>query len=137
MKPTTHRIVPLALFGLCVLLGAAAQADEPPGKAMLVGSPGYPNRDLFAVEFSAIDGRNIPPRDVLWLEPGRHVITIRVPERFTESVINRHPHTWTDYVDIELELEAGKIYDIRGHYNRSDRDRPYDIVVDRVREASQ
>lgn len=118
-----------------LMLGGRGMAADDAEQAMLVGSPGYPNRDLFAVEFFAVDGKNISPRDVLWLDPGTHVITVRVPERFTESIINQRRQKWTDYVDIELELEAGKIYDIRGRYNRSDRDNPYDLVVDRVRDG--
>lgn len=133
--PTPSLVLRGLLLMALVLLNAAALAEGDKEKAMLVGSPGYPNRDLFAVEFFAVDGKNISPRDVIWLEPGTHVITVRVPERFTESVINQRRQKWTDYVDIELELEAGKIYDIRGRYNRTDRDNPYDLVVDRVREG--
>lgn len=146
--PTSIRssFVSMALVLLAgIALGVAAMSataraegpdeNEPEDRAMLVGSPGFPNRDLFAVEFFAVDGKNMPPRDVIWLEPGTHVITVRVPEQFTESVINQRRQKWTDYVDIELELEAGKIYDIRGRYNRTDRDNPYDLVIDRVRDS--
>ena len=110
--------------------------DESEGKAMLSGRPGFPARDLFAVEFFAIDGRNISPRDILWIEPGTHTITVRVPERFTESLINQRREKWPDYVDIELELEPDHAYEIRGRYNRTDRENPYDIVVDRVEDFS-
>ncbi|NKI34284.1 hypothetical protein HFP89_03805 [Wenzhouxiangella sp. XN79A] len=134
-----------SIFCAMVLLAVAGCATvEPPaegerqaasqreGKAMLSGRPAIPNRDLFAVRFIAIDGRNISPRDILWVEPGPRTITVEIPRRFTESLINQQRETWPDFVDIELELKPRHAYEIRGRYNRTDRDNPYDIVVDRV-----
>lgn len=142
--PFFRSIAPVAVVLFIAILGSLSpvetafaedgSADENAGKAMLSGTPGYANRDLFAVEFFAIDGRNISPRDILWVEPGVRVITVRVPERFTESLINQRRQKWPDYVDIELELEAEHAYEIRGRYNRTDRDEPYEIVVDRVQD---
>ncbi len=142
--PHDQSIVRVAVALCMALLGSLASietalaedrpADENTGKAMLSGTPGYANRDLFAVEFFAIDGRNISPRDILWVEPGVRVITVRVPERFTESLINQRRQKWPDYIDIELELEPEHAYEIRGRYNRTDRDTPYEIVVDRVQD---
>jgi hypothetical protein len=122
----------IALLGL----GAVAFAEDPQGQAMLVGSPGSPARDLFAIEFTAVDGRNIPARDVLWVDSGTRLITVRVPARFTEPQVQQQRQKWDDYVDIELELEAGKVYELRGRYNRTDRVRPYDIVIDSVRKTT-
>ncbi|OAB61026.1 hypothetical protein AY599_24565 [Leptolyngbya valderiana BDU 20041] len=124
-----------ALLALSSLgLAAVPTADPGPDSAQINGSPGSPNRDVFAVEFTAIDGDNISPRDVLWLEPGSYEITVRVDEAFTVSPAwhIRRPQTQDDYVSFELTLEAGKRYDIRGQYNRNNRNRPYNIIVDRV-----
>ena len=138
----------IVVCGVALLLLSACATSDPSGgtgedgaadrqdKAMLSGRPGYPNRDLFAVEFFAIDGKNISPRDILWVEPGLRMITIRVPEQFTESLINQQREKWPDYVDIELELKPAHAYEIRGRYNRTDRANPYDIVVDRVEDFS-
>lgn len=114
--------------------GERQSASQREGKAMLSGRPAIPNRDLFAVRFIAIDGRNISPRDILWAEPGLRTITVEVPRQFTESLINQKRETWPDFVDIELDLKARHAYEIRGRYNRTDRDNPYDIVVDRVQD---
>lgn len=123
-----------AAFGFAVSADADETRDRE-NRAMLVGSPEYPARDLFAVEFFAVDGENISPREIIWLDPGRHVITVRVPQQFTESLINQRRRKWDEYADIELDLEAGKIYEIRGRYNRTDRNNPYDLVVDSVRDG--
>ncbi|MDX1626750.1 MAG: hypothetical protein R3323_09575 [Wenzhouxiangellaceae bacterium] len=115
-----------------VALAAASTgtAEEEAGKAHVSGGPGYPANDLFAVEFAEIDGRNIPDREDLWLEPGTYRLTVIVPERFTESKINQSQRfDTTDYVDFDLTVEAGKRYEIRGRWNRLDRDDPYDIVI--------
>lgn len=124
----------LAIFLL--VCAFSVSADNPTeGRAMLVGSPAFPARDLFELQFSAINGRNIPQRDVVWVEPGTHRITVRVPRRFTESQINRRRQTWNEFAEIELELEAGKIYELRGRYNRTNRNHPYDIVIDSIRSS--
>ncbi len=143
------RVIKSRISAICVLLVLATgcattdsstrdegEAAEREGKAMLSGRPGIPNRDLFPVRFFAIDGRNISPRDILWVEPGLRTITVVIPERFTESLINQRREKWPDYVDIELDLEPEHAYEIRGRYNRTDRDNPYDIVVDRVQDLS-
>lgn len=137
-RPTILALFMLTTLGLGALAAPAdaAETREPENLAMLVGSPEYPARDLFEVEFFAVDGENISPREVIWLEPGRHVITVRVPHQFTESLINQRRRKWTEYADIELELEAGKIYDIRGRYNRTNRNNPYDLIVDSVKDRA-
>ncbi|MBB6087538.1 hypothetical protein [Wenzhouxiangella marina] len=105
-----------------------------PDAAQINGGPESPGRDLFEVEFTAIDGDNISPRQLLWLEPGRYVITVRVDARYTTAPDwqIRQPNRDDDYVSFEIELEAGKRYDIRGRYNRNDRRHPYDVIVDRI-----
>ncbi|MBY6203970.1 hypothetical protein [Halomonas denitrificans] len=137
---TSRAAAAVLIAGLAAGSTSAPAVDEEPsanrdrGRAMLSGRPGYANRDLFAVEFFAIDGRNISPRSILWVEPGLRTITVRVPEQLTESLINQRRQKWPDYVDIELELEPEHAYEIRGRYNRTDRDNPYEIVVDRVQD---
>ncbi|MEN1726795.1 MAG: hypothetical protein AAGJ52_00020 [Pseudomonadota bacterium] len=120
------------------MLMAAPTATPGPESAQINGGPGSPNRDVFAVEITAIDGDNISPREVMWLEPGTYEIKVRVDERFTISPEwqIRRPQTQDDFVTFELTLEAGKRYDIRGQYNRNNRNRPYDIIVDRVVDLS-
>lgn len=129
----------LVVFTLSGATGPAFAEDGDPakersGKAMLSGTPGFRNRDLFEIEFVAIDGRNISPREILWVEPGRRTVTVRVPERFTESLINQRRQKWPQWVDIELDLLPDHGYEIRGRFNRTDRANPYDIVIDRVQD---
>jgi hypothetical protein len=139
--PTLRWISSLLLLAYA-LSGAIAPAladdgepdSERGGKAMLSGTPGFRNRDLFELEFVAIDGRNISPRSILWVEPGRRTVTVRVPDRFTESLINQRRQKWPEWVEIELDLLPDHGYEIRGRFNRTDRDNPYDIVVDRVQD---
>ncbi|GAB4173695.1 MAG: hypothetical protein Kow0020_08980 [Wenzhouxiangellaceae bacterium] len=120
-----------------LLAPQSARLQETGNSVMLVGSPGYPARDLFPLEFLGVDGRNIPPRDVLWVEPGKRRLKVRVPARYTESLIGQKRNQWPDHVVIELELEGGKIYQLRGRWNRTDRDHPYDIVIESVEDVEQ
>ena len=139
-KATLLAAAALALAG-CATTESPDDADatnEPQqeGKAMLSGRPGIPNRDLFPVRFIAIDGRNISPRDILWVEPGLRTVTVQVPRQFTESLINQRREKWPDFVDIELDLKPQHAYEIRGRFNRTDRENPYELVVDRVQDFS-
>lgn len=99
-----------------------------PGAAQISGVPGQVTQNLFGVRFVGIDGRNIAPREVMWLEPGRYELTVLVDAAFTRppgpgirrSQQQRGANT------IEVELEAGKTYEIRGLYNR---ERPADQAI--------
>lgn len=100
-----------------------------PEAAQITGSPGYSGRDLFEVNFLAINGREILPRQVMWLEPGTYQITVQIiavnvmlPQRRWRT---REP----DHNIIELELEAGKSYRILGRYNRDEPDRSFSVIL--------
>lgn len=138
----TRRILILAITTLLAgLLPLAVQADRVktvapgPGAAQIVGSPEFPNRDLFAVTFIEINGQNISPRDVIWLEPGAYRIRVRIDADHTRPPqIRFFPKDEPGYNVIELELEAGKIYHIRGRYHRDDPDQRYSVILHRVDE---
>lgn len=138
----TRRILILALTVLLAgLLPLAAQADRVktvkpgPEAAQIVGSPGFPTRDLFAVTFVEINGQNISPRDVMWLEPGTYRITVLIEARQTRPPqIRRRSDDEPGYNVIELELEAGKTYHIRGRYHRDNPEQAYSVILHRVDE---
>jgi hypothetical protein len=122
---------------------AAAEAQRVPtarpgpDAAQIIGRPGFPNRDIFEVNFVAINGVNIPPRQVMWLEPGTYQITVQIVAEFTRPkspgrpgrIIPRDP---PGHNVIELELEAGKVYEIRGRFNRDDPDMPFSVILFKV-----
>jgi hypothetical protein len=132
-----------ALVTLTVsLMAQSALAGPPttspgPGAGQIVGSPAAPARDLYPVEIVAIDGENILPREVLWLEPGKYEFTVsativdpqgqrslRRNPRFEERGLNK----------IEVVVEAGKTYHLAVRYTGEDRRAPYSTVVHRVEE---
>lgn len=124
----------IALISLSMSSWAVETVNPGPNAAQINGAPGSPGRDIFEVRFTEINGDTIAPRDVLWLAPGTYRIEVLIDERFTSAPrrVYRQPNRSDDYVTFELELEAGKRYDIRGRYNRNDRDNPYDVIVDRI-----
>ena len=138
----TMRILIFALTAvLAGALSPTAQADRVktvmpgPEAAQIVGSPGFPTKDLFSVTFVEINGQNISPRDVMWLEPGTYRITVAIDaEQTRPQQIRRRPRDEPGYNIIELELEAGKIYHIRGRFHRDDPDRAYSVILHRVEE---
>ena len=122
-------ILALAAAGM-LAVGVAATASQ---KAQINGSPGFEAGDVFGVQFTAIDGRNIPERDVMWLKPGEYEVTVRIPAKYTAAQVYRRANIDTDdYATFAVELEPGQTYEVRGRYNRSDRDNPYDVTVHRV-----
>ncbi|MEM1081551.1 MAG: hypothetical protein AAGH65_08205 [Pseudomonadota bacterium] len=111
------------------LAAAPLWADEAtPAKASLSSSQAFLGGDEFEIEFTAVDGRNLPRRNYLALDAGRYVLTVRVPARFTVSQVERRREVYDDYVDVEVALEAGQSYAVYGLWHRQDRDRPYDLV---------
>jgi len=124
----------ITLISLATTSRAIETLNPGPNAAQINGAPGSPGRDIFAVRFTEINGDTIAPREVLWLAPGVYQIEVLIDERFTTAPrrFNRQPNRSDDYVTFELELEAGKRYDIRGRFNRNDRANPYDVIVDRV-----
>lgn len=128
---------------LALALPRATLADDPvrtvqpgPDAAQLSGSPGRPNQDIFEVRFIEINGNNIVPREFLWLEPGTYTIRVVINAQHTrppQRKISRRDESST-YV-IELELEAGKTYQVRGRYNRDDPEPPYSVILYKVDET--
>ncbi len=138
----SRRILTIAFTALlAALLPLAAQADRVktvkpgPEAAQIVGSPGFPTKDLFAVTFVEINGQNISPRDVMWLEPGTYRITVLIEAAQTRpQQVRRRPRDEPGYNIIELELEAGKIYHIRGRFHRDDPEQAYSVILHKVEE---
>lgn len=137
----------LSTFILATLTAIAAtstlqaQDDElpfaKPGKdsAMIVGALGRPAQYIYPVEFIEIDGKNIYPREVMWLEPGEYELTVRAfisnapglrsGTRFRES---------EGHNVITVVVEAGKEYSIGVKYDNSEPTRPFNTVLYRVEE---
>jgi hypothetical protein len=122
--------------------GVQAQDDErqripfaSPGddSAMIVGTIGRPAQFIYPVEFIAVNGRNIAPRDAIWPEPGEHELTVRgfvtnppglrSAGRFrSEDGSNR----------IDVVVEAGNEYWVGMKYDRKRSTDPYRTVLYRV-----
>ena len=109
-----------------------------PDAAVIVGTPEKATQDLFSVRFVGIDGRNIQPREIMWLEPGRYELRVVIDANFSRMGPIRRPAQDRRSVDrtIEVELEAGKRYHIRARYNREESDpaEAYNIIVWKVEE---
>lgn len=141
--------ITLAILVVSLALPLAAQSlpttNPGPHAARINGAPGQIGQDLYPVRVVAIDGRNIQPRDVLWLEPGRYELRVLVEIPRGRS-FPRHPaetqrwrradaQTRHEAMTIELEVEAGKTYQIRSRYNRDDSEGiPFSTVLWRIEE---
>lgn len=111
----------------------AFAGNQAPAKARVLGTPPNAVQNLFVVQFTAIDGEDIVPRNRLNLDPGTYTLTARIPAKFTEAAVGQHKRKWTEDVDFELTLEEGEVYRVRGKWNRSDLENPYDLVIDQAR----
>lgn len=133
---TISIIIALLAFGPLQAQGQSLPTTWPgPDAAQVSGVLGEPGKELFGVRFTAIDGRNISPRDSLWLEPGTYTLKVAIdaahvrrPPQYSSRFRREDP----SYNEIELELEAGRTYEIRARYDRSDRDQPYSIVLHQI-----
>lgn len=140
----------LAVFSilLVALLPAAGHADgfktasPGPDAAQISGIPGLPGQDIFEVNFIEINGQNIVPRNTIWLEPGTYTIKVQIlaefrrPPAYRANSLRDHP----GHNVIELELEAGKAYQIRGRFNREGDEgdgAPFSVVLHRVDEVDE
>lgn len=139
-----HLAVCLMVLGLLAMASTAQAQRLPttspgPDAAAIAGTPGKATQDLFGVRFVAIDGRNIQPREIMWLEPGRYELRVVIDADFSRMGPIRRPGRESRAVDhiIEVELEAGKRYQIRARYNRGERDpaEAYNIIVWKVEEV--
>lgn len=118
------------LLAVALPVSAAGLPTTSPGPhaAQISGVPSQVTQNLFEVRFIGIDGRNIPPREVMWLEPGRYELTVLVDAAFTRPPRPgiRRSQQQRGANTIEVELEAGKTYEIRGLFNR---DKPADEAI--------
>ncbi len=141
-RRSVRRLPTLILAAFTAMAATAnlqAQNDElpfaKPGKdsAMIVGALGRPAQYIYPVEFIEIDGKNIHPREVMWLEPGEYELTVRAfitnppglrsGTRFRES---------EGHNVITVVVEAGKEYSIGVKYDNSEPTRPFNTVLYRV-----
>ncbi len=146
IKPSRlrYRLLRTILAAFIATAGAStaqAQDDElpfaKPGKdsAMIVGALARPAQYIYPVEFIEIDGKNIYPREVMWLEPGEYELTVRAfitnppglrsGTRFRESEGHNR---------ITVVVEAGKEYSIGVKYDVSEPMRPFNTVLYKVEE---
>ncbi len=141
-------IVAVVLLSAALPLSASGLPTTSPGEnaAKISGIPGQFGEDLYPVRFVEIDGRNIQPREVLWLEPGRYELTVLIQTRRGFAPVAAPPGIRRNWeragpearraaTTIEVEVEAGKTYQIRARYNREERRGiPYSTVLWRVEE---
>lgn len=138
---TTHWAVLLAALLMAVSVSTATQARVPttqpgPDAARLAGSPGKVTDDIFEVRFVEINGENIVSREFLWLEPGTYTVKVTILADMTQPRIRdldvvRDPQP-KGYNVIDLELEAGKTYHVRGRYNKDNPEMPFSTILHRI-----
>lgn len=136
----TRLVVFVALL-LVLSLDALARvptATPRPDAARLSGSPGKAVADLFEVRFIEINGERIQAREFIWLEPGSYTVKVTILADTTQPALRgasaTQDHGPEGYNTIDLELEAGKTYHIRGRFNREKPDAPYSVILHRVDE---
>jgi len=135
------RWIALIVFGLLFSTQLAAQpfASAGPESAMIVGSPGLEAQDLYRVQFIEINGRNIAgERDVIWLEPGRYTLTVRMLIDNPPGLRSRRPNRRDDsgYNRIEIVAEAGKRYHVLAKYDDTRQGAPYRTVLYKVEDTT-
>lgn len=144
MRNTVLSITAILIFAALVVAPAHAQmlpTTQPgPHAAQISGVLDKAGQEIFGVRFIEINGRNITPRSVIWLEPGSYTLKVlidaahfRRPPQFRGHREHRRD---PGYNEIELELEAGKTYEIRARYDRDNRDAPYSVILYRIHPVS-
>lgn len=139
-----NSIVVLAMIASLISVAGLAQAERlpttspGPAAAELTGSPARLGESLFSVRFTAIDGRNIRPREEMWLEPGSYELSVVVDADFGPTGLLRGPRSFRDRSaqTIQVEVEPGYRYHIRARYNSQarERDLAYNIIIWKVEE---
>ncbi|HMB39323.1 MAG TPA: hypothetical protein VKO85_09595 [Wenzhouxiangellaceae bacterium] len=129
-RPSIRRAATLlvaAFVAMAATMNALAQDDDAlpfakPGEnsATIVGAVGRPAQYIYPVDFIAIDGRNIHPREAIWLEPGEYELTVRAfitnPPGLRSNMRSRGSE---GYNRITVVVEAGKEYSIGMKYDRA------------------
>jgi len=138
-------VAALALSPTLPLAAESVPLTQPgPDAAQISGRPGYLVQDMYPVRIIRINGQNIQPRDFVWLEPGRYELRVE-PVRGADPLFSRNPErgrerrgtvaTRSEAFSIELEVEAGKTYEVRARYNRHGSDGiPWSTVLWRIDE---
>lgn len=131
----------IILTALLLAASMATQASVPttqpgPDAARLSGSPGKVTDDLFEVRFIEINGENILPREFVWLEPGTYTVKVTILADMIKPRLRgagaSGDQQAEDYNVIDLVLEAGKTYHVRGRYHKDNRKAPFSTVLHRV-----
>lgn len=134
-------LVAAALISMAATFSVQAQDDElpfakpGPDSAMIVGAVGRRAQYIYPVDFIAIDGKNIHPREVMWLEPGEYELTVRAfitnPPGLRRNTRSRESE---GHNRITVVVEAGKEYSVGAKYDSSQPMRPFSTVLYRVEE---
>lgn len=129
----------VAFTAIAATSNLQAQDDELPfakpgeDSAMVVGALGRPAQFIYPVEFIEIDGTNIYPREVMWLEPGEYELTVRAfitnPPGLRSGTRFRGSE---GHNRITVVVEADKEYSIGVKYDNSEPTRPFNTVLYRV-----
>ena len=141
MNTRTRLMTLIFALGAAVLaqpgLAKSPLTNPGPGAGQIVGSPAAPARDLYPVDIVAIDGENILPRDVLWIEPGKYEFTVSATVTNPRGLrsLRRNPQLEDRGLNkIEVVVEAGKTYHLASRYTGEDRRAPYSTVVHLIEE---
>lgn len=147
----THPLILLTLtavvFAMALPVSAQGLPTTHPGPhaAQISGAPGKVTHGIFAVRFAEINSRRIDPRDALWLEPGRYELRVLV-DIPRDQPFGRRPGEslrWQradadsrrQALTIEIEVEAGKTYQVRARHNPEEgRGIPFTTVLWRIDE---
>ncbi|HSH26936.1 MAG TPA: hypothetical protein VK972_04070 [Wenzhouxiangella sp.] len=118
-------------------LAAPPFANPGEGAGSIVGTPAQPARDIYPVKVVAIDGEQIIPREVFWLEPGKYTLTVSalITNPPGLSAMRGRMYEDDDINKIDVVVEAGKTYYIGAHFTGKDRRAPYNTVVYRVEDS--
>lgn len=130
MKKLTTLVFTIMVTGIFSgpLVANTTQVEQKNTKSMVRTHSGAGNGDYFPVEFTAIDGENINDREAIWLEAGTYLVTVKVPAKYTRSVISTKSVLTDEYVDFKLQVNPDEKVIVRGKYNRQDRSKPYELL---------
>jgi len=121
-------ILTVCTFLLCGLAGAGAGSGTE--KARIINGPINPVQDIFEVTFVGLDGKNIAPRTMLTLEPGDYTLTVDIPAQYTRPAFAQRLVRRNELVDIDLTVEAGQDYSLRGKWNRGSLQEPWELLFE-------
>jgi len=110
-------------------------AKPGPEAAMIVGAVGSRANFIYPVDFTAIDGQNIHPREVMWLKPGEYELTVRAFVTDAPGLRRGVRSRSAEGNDrINVAVESGKEYSIGAKYDPKAPAGPYKTVVYQVKD---